>query len=239
VPTTLYEENAMYAVIVGGGKVGSSLANLLAEQGHTVTIVEFDRDKCALLTEPGSAVTVQCGDGDEPDVLEAANVARADVLVAATGHDEDNLVVCLLGKHEYRVPLTMARVNNPKNEWLFTERFGVDVLISNTAIMAEVLKNVSLGDIVTLLRLKSENMAIDEVVLTEDGPAVGRRIADLGLPANTQVMAIISDGQVVAPRGDTVLRAGDEVLLLANCEDRPALRRVFGGRGSGSAGPAV
>jgi trk system potassium uptake protein TrkA len=229
----------MYVVIVGGGKVGSSLAKMLAEQGHTVTIVEFDRDKCALLTEPGLAVSVQCGDGDEPDVLEAANVARADVLVAATGHDEDNLVVCLLGKHEYRVPLTMARVNNPKNEWLFTEQFGVDVLISNTAIMAEVLKNVSLGDIVTLLRLQSENMAINEIVLADDGPAVGKRIADLELPGNTQVMAIISEGQIVVPRGDTVLHAGDEVLILAKSEDQSALRGVFGTGGSRSSRPSV
>jgi len=129
----------MYVLIVGGGKVGSSLSKLLAEQGHEVTIVEFDRAKCQLLSKAGTGVAVQCGDGDEPYVLEAANVAKADVLVAATGHDEDNLVVCLLGKHEYRVPLTMARVNNPKNEWLFTERFGVDEPVSQTSMIAALL----------------------------------------------------------------------------------------------------
>jgi len=178
-------------------------------------------------------VTVVCGDGDEPYVLDEANARSADAIVAATGHDEDNLVVCLLGKLEYNAPLTIARINNPANAWLFTERFGVDVPVSNTAIMAEVLKNVSLGDIVTLLRLKAENMAIDEIVLAEDGPAVGKRIVDLTLPECTQVMAIVSGGQVVVPRGDTVLRAGDEVLILAKCEDQSALRKVFGGHALG------
>jgi trk system potassium uptake protein len=219
----------MFAVIVGGGKVGSHLAMTLAEDNHQVTLVEVDPDRCAMLADIVDGVTVVCGDGDEPYVLDEANAGMADAIVAATGHDEDNLVVCLLAKLEYDAPLTIARINNPANEWLFTQRFGVDVPVSSTAIMAEVLKNVSLGDIVTLLRLKSEDMAIDEIVLASDGPAVGKRIADLALPEATQVMAIISEGQVVVPRGDTVLKAGDEVLILARCEDQKALRAVFGG----------
>jgi trk system potassium uptake protein TrkA len=219
----------MFAVIVGGGKVGSHLAMTLAEEDHQVTLVEVDQDRCAMLAELVEGVTVVCGDGDEPYVLDEANARMADAIVAATGHDEDNLVVCLLAKLEYNAPLTIARINNPANEWLFTERFGVDVPVSNTAIISEVLKNVSLGDIVTLLRLKAENMAIDEIVLGADGPAVDQRIADLALPEASQVMAIVSDGQVVVPRGDTVLRAGDEVLILAKCEDQSVLRGVFGG----------
>ena len=219
----------MYVLIVGGGKVGSHLAKTLAAEGHQVTIVEVDQERCAILEDLMEGVRIICGDGDEPYVLDEANARSADAIVAATGHDEDNLVVCLLGKLEYNVPLTIARINNPANAWLFTQRFGVDVPVSNTAIMAEVLKNVSLGDIVTLLRLQAENMAIDEIVLAEDGPAVGKRIADLTLPPASQVMAIISAGQVVVPRGDTLLKAGDEVLILAKCEDQPALRAVFGG----------
>jgi trk system potassium uptake protein len=219
----------MFALIVGGGKVGSHLAMTLAEENHEVTLVEVDPDRCELLVETLDGVTIVCGDGDEPYVLDEANARSADAIVAATGHDEDNLVVCLLGKLEYEVPLTVARINNPANAWLFTSRFGVDVPVSHTAIITEVLKSVSLGDIVTLLRLQAENMAIDEIVLAADGPAVGKRIADLALPANSQVMAIISGGQVVVPRGDTVFAAGDEVLILANCEDQKALRTVFGG----------
>lgn len=129
----------MYVVIVGGGKVGSSLAGQLASEGHQVTLVEEDRDKCSLLGEKMDAVRLMCGDGDEPYVLEEAAIAKADAVIAATGHDEDNLVVCMLGKYEYKVPLTLARINNPKNEWLFNERFGVDVPVSQTSMISRLL----------------------------------------------------------------------------------------------------
>lgn len=218
----------MNAVIIGGGKVGSNLAKTLSAAGDTITVIELDPEKCETLAEKLPNVTVICGDGDEPYVLDEANARNADAIVAATGHDEDNLVVCLLGKFEYQAPLTIARINNQDNAWLFTERFGVDVPVSNTAIMAEVLQHVSLGDIVTLLRLKAENMVVDEIVLPPDSSAVGKRLADLTLPDCSQVMAIVSGGGVVVPRGDTVLNAGDELLILAKCEDDTALRHAFG-----------
>jgi trk system potassium uptake protein TrkA len=220
----------MQVLIVGGGKVGSHLAKTLAANGDAVTIVEVSEARCARLGELLENVTIICGDGDEPYVLDEANAGSADALVAATGHDEDNLVVCLLGKAEYSAPLTIARINNAENAWLFTDRFGVDVPVSNTAIMAEVLQHVSLGDIVTLLRLKAENMVVDEIVLPAHAVAVGRRLAELALPDGSQVMAIVSDGAVVVPRGDTVLKAGDELLILAKCEDETALRSAFGAR---------
>jgi trk system potassium uptake protein TrkA len=220
----------MQVLIVGGGKVGSHLAKTLAANGDAVTIVEVNEARCARLGELLENVTIICGDGDEPYVLDEANARGADALVAATGHDEDNLVVCLLGKAEYESPLTIARINNADNAWLFTERFGVDVPVSNTAIMAEVLQHVSLGDIVTLLRLKAENMVVDEIVLPSHAEAVGKRLVELSLPECSQVMAIVSDGAVVVPRGDTVLKAGDELLILAKCEDEGALRAAFGVR---------
>ena len=221
----------MQVLIVGGGKVGSHLAKTLAANGDAVTIVEVSEARCARLGELLEGVTIICGDGDEPYVLDEADARGADALVAATGHDEDNLVVCLLGKAEYEAPLTIARINNAENAWLFTDRFGVDVPVSNTAIMAEVLQHVSLGDIVTLLRLKAENMVVDEIVLPAHAEAVGKRLAELALPDCSQVMAIVSDGSVVVPRGDTVLKAGDELLILAKCEDETALRTAFGARG--------
>jgi len=218
----------MQVLIVGGGKVGSHLARTLAGEGHQVTLVEVDERKCATLEEVLDGVRVVCGDGDEPYVLDDADARTADAIVAATGHDEDNLVVSLLGKLEYDVPLTVARINNPSNAWLFTDRFGVDVPVSNTAIMADVLRSVSLGDIVTMLRLKAENMIIDEIDLAVDSPAVGKRLADLALPEGCQVMVIVSAGEVVVPRGDTTLKAGDELLVLTKTEQEAALRRVFG-----------
>jgi trk system potassium uptake protein TrkA len=193
--------------------------------------VEVSEERCARLEELLEDVTVICGDGDEPYVLDEADARNADALVAATGHDEDNLVVCLLGKAEYEAPLTIARINNADNEWLFTERFGVDVPVSNTAIMAEVLQHTSLGDIVTLLRLKAENMVVDQIVLPAHAAAVGKRLAELSLPQGSQVMAIVAKGEVVVPRGDTELHAGDELLILANSEDETALRSAFKARG--------
>ncbi len=134
----------MFVVIVGGGKVGSYLAQELGEMGHDVTLIEFRPDQCARLEDELSElqenVRMICGDGDEPYILEDANVGRADAIVAATGDDEDNLVVCLLGKYEYKVPLTIARINNPKNEWLFTDEFGVDIPVSNTSMIANMLE---------------------------------------------------------------------------------------------------
>jgi len=130
----------MYVIVVGGGKVGSHLAKVLAGEGKQVALVEFDPDRCTRLEEAVPNVTVICGDGDEPYVLDDANARNADAIVAATGHDEDNLVVCLLGKLEYNVPLTVARINNPANEWLFTEAFGVDVPVSNTSMIVAALE---------------------------------------------------------------------------------------------------
>ena len=130
----------MNVVVVGGGKVGSNLARMLGAESHAVTLVEIDRAKCGVLRPALPNIRVMCGDGDEPSVLEDADVRASDVVVAATGDDEDNLVVCLLAKFEYGVLHTMARVNNPKNEWLFGERFGVDVPVSQTSMIANLLR---------------------------------------------------------------------------------------------------
>lgn len=221
----------MHVVIVGGGKVGSHLAREIVADGHRCMLVEEDADRCRWLQETRTEAQVVCGDGCEPYVLDEAGVRTCDALVAATGHDEDNLVVCLLGKMEYEVPLTVARINNPANAWLFGDRFGVDVPVNNTAIMTEVLRKVSLGDIVTLLRLQSDNTVIDELVLPEGARAVGKKLSELDMPAQGQVMAIVSGGSVIVPRGDTVLSAGDELLILADAADEAALRQAFGVEG--------
>lgn len=131
----------MFVVIVGGGKVGSHLAKMLAESGNRVALIEVNEDRVELLAEEMEAlgVTLIMGDGDEPGVLDEADVRSADAIIAATGHDEDNLVVTLLGKNEYHVPVTIGRINNPRNAWLFTDQFGVDVYVSNTTMIAELL----------------------------------------------------------------------------------------------------
>ncbi|MBI5232391.1 MAG: NAD-binding protein [Coriobacteriales bacterium] len=219
----------MQIVIVGGGKLGSHLARLLRSKGHAIILVEIDSDRCDLLSESMGDVRLVCGDGDEPYVLDEADVRAADAVIAATGHDEDNLVVCLLARLEYRVPLTIARINNPRNQWLFDERFGVNVPVSTAEVIEGIVeKEVSLGDIVTLLRLQADDMAIEELTLPEDARSVGKTIAEVGLPGSTQVMAIISEGKIVVPRGDTVLKAEDQLLILAKSDEEKALQRAFG-----------
>ena len=133
----------MYTVIVGAGKVGLNLAKKLAAEGGEIVLVEQNPTRCEDLSGMLGSIRLVCGDGDEPYVLEEAGVRGADALVAATGHDEDNLVVCLLGKREYRVPMTVARINNPANKWLFTERFGVDHAVCSTEIMVGLLREAS------------------------------------------------------------------------------------------------
>lgn len=137
----------MNVLIVGGGQVGANLGRTMSGEGHQVTLIEVDRARCQHLEEVPSDMRVMCGDGDEPYLLEEADIRAADVVIAATGDDEDNLVVCLLAKYEYDVGLTMARVNNPKNEWLFTERFGVDVPVSQTSIIANLLREHVPGEV--------------------------------------------------------------------------------------------
>jgi trk system potassium uptake protein TrkA len=168
------------------------------------------------------------GDGCEPAVLDRAGVAEADLVAALTGDDEDNLVVSLLAKTTHRVPMVFARTNHPKNEWLFTRTWGVDVAISTANVICELVeKEVSLGDVITLMRLSAENMVIDELTLPPSADAVGKSLAELRLP-KCALMAIISAGEVVVPRGDTVLSAGDEVLILSECGEERRLRATFG-----------
>lgn len=214
----------MYAVIVGGGKAGAHLAKTLAAEGNEVTVIEQNVARCELLAEKLEGVQIICGDGDEPYVLDEAETSRADAVVAATGHDEDNLVVCLLGKNEYHVPITLARINNPANAWLFTKRFGVDLAVSNTEIMTGLLRKANAGDIVSALRLKADGKVLEEIVIPEGSDVAGCTIGDLELPADAQVIAIISGGKFHAPCDDYVIRARDELIVLDGGEAASSLR---------------
>lgn len=218
----------MDVLIVGAGKSGIYLAEKLRVD-HRVTLVEQRPDVAARAASRLVGVKVVRGDGCEPSVLEKAGAAQADLVAALTGDDEDNLVVSFLAKSTHNVPLVFARTNHPKNEWLFTKTWGVDVAVSTAGIIYSLVESeVSLGDIITLMKLRTEDMVIDELMLPADAGAVGKRIAEINLPECTQIMAIISAGKVVAPRGDTVLGAGDELLILSTCGAEEDLRRAFG-----------
>jgi len=218
----------MNVVIVGAGKSGSFLAEKL-RPNHKVTLVEGRVERADYVAARMPDVTVVRGDGCEPSVLDRAGVAHADLIAALTGDDEDNLVVSFLAKTTYQVPLVFARTNHPKNEWLFTKQWGVDVAVSTASVIYSLIdKEVSLGDVITLMGLSAENMVIDEITLPADAAAVGKSLAELELPGRAHVMAIISKGEIVVPRGDTLLGAGDEVLILSTLGEEARLRATFG-----------
>ena len=220
----------MNVLIVGAGKSGVYLAEKL-RANHKVTMVETRPDRAAAVAARMPGIDVLRGDGCEPSVLDRANAGHADLVAALTGDDEDNLVVSFLAKTTHSVPLVFARINHPKNEWLFTKKWGVDVAISTANVIYNLIeKEVSLGDVITLMGLSAENMVIDELTLSADAKAVGKTLAELALPKSAHIMAIISKGEIVVPRGDTVLRVGDEVLILSELGEETRLRATFGVR---------
>lgn len=219
----------MNVVIAGGGVVGTAVAQDLCAGGHHVLILESDGDLVAKLSP-----TMQCdwyeGDACEVATLQAAGVADADVVVAATGDDEDNLVVSLLAKQEFAVPRVIARVNHPKNYWLFNETWGVDVSVSTPHLMTALVEEaVSVGTLVRLLHFAEGKARLVEVTLAEDTPALGRSIAELGMPRDSSLVAVVRSGRVVVPRGDTVIEPGDEVIALVTEQSEEAVRAILVG----------
>lgn len=210
----------MNVVVTGAGNVGRHLADDLAGRGHVVTLIE---QNTAVATrarrELTDSVAVVLGDACEPYVLEEAKVGEADALVAATGDDEDNLVTSLLAKQEFAVPRVLARVNHSKNEWMFTEQWGVDAAVSPPHILTALVEEaVSVGDLVRLLKLERGKVTLVEVVLEESSVAAGRPMYELRLPVDSAVVAIIREGHVVIPQPETVLASGDEIMAIATSD---------------------
>jgi trk system potassium uptake protein TrkA len=204
----------MKVAIAGGGNVGTSIAEDLQAAGHEVLIIEKDTDMVARLA-PTSTVTWLEGDACEVSTLQRAGLADADVVVASTGDDEDNLVVSLLAKQEFAVPRVVARVNHPKNRWLFNETWGVDVSVSTPHLLTALVEEaVSVGSLVRLLQFAEGEARLVEVTLAEDSPAKGLALSELDLPRDATIVAVVRDSRVVVPRGDTILYASDEVIAL-------------------------
>ena len=235
-------------VIAGAGNVGTYLAADLHHAGHEVLLMEIDPD----VARRGAGLGVQwmVRDACEVSALDAAGLATADVVVAATGDDEDNLVVSLLAKQEFAVPRVVARVNHPKNHWLFNQTWGVDIAVSTPHLLAALVEEaVSVGSLVRILQLESSGAHLVEVTLAPGSPAAGRELARLGMPREATVVAVVRRAHVVVPRGDTVLEPGDEVLVLASPESEDAVRSLLVAEGqprpglsalrSAPAGPAA
>jgi trk system potassium uptake protein TrkA len=225
----------MRVVVTGGGAVGRHLAADLAERGHVVTLIEQEPDLAEELARWSPGFTVMQGDACEPWVLEESGLAEAEVVVAATGDDEDNLVTSLLAKQEFAVPRVLARVNHPKNEWLFTDQWGVDAAVSPPHILTAMVEEaVTVGDLVRLIRLEGGRVSIVEMTLPAGAPGIGKPLYELRLPADAAVVAVLREGHVVIPQPETVLAANDEVLALASSQSERALRdAVIGADGRG------
>jgi trk system potassium uptake protein TrkA len=220
----------MKVVIVGGGNVGTFMAAELAAAGHDVVLVEVDPDRVRHMEKIGEPADVRwlVADGCEVSELARADVERADVVAAVTGDDEDNLVISLLAKQEFAVPRVVARINNPKNEWMFNEMWGIDVSVSTPHLLTALVEEaVSVGSLVRLLSFEGGKARLVEVTLAADSPAADKEIVQLGLPRDSTVVAVLRKDHVIVPRGDTPVLVGDEVLVLVTEESEPAVRELL------------
>ncbi len=219
----------MLAVIIGGGRGGSYLARDLQTQGYRIKVVDRRPDVVAKLRQEIGGDVI-CGDGSSPQVLEQVGVGKADLVVALTHNDEDNLVICRLAKHHFHVARVIARVNNPLNEWLYTKAWGVDVPISQVHLTSKVIEEeIGLGELVTLLKLNRGEAALIELRLPETSPCRGKAIRELDLPTDTVVVSVIRGGKLVIPRGDTTLEDGDEILAISTVAAEKSLKEILVG----------
>jgi len=219
----------MVAVIVGGGRGGSYLAQDLLSQGYQVKVVDHRPDVVAKLRQEIDGEVI-CGDGCSPQTLEQIGAAKADLVVAVLHADEDNLVVCRLAKHHFHVRRVIARVNNPRNQWLYTKAWGVDVAISQVHLTSKVIEEeIGMGELVTLLKLNRGEAALVEMHLPETSPCRGKAIRELNLPTDTVIASVIRNGKLLVPRGDTRLETGDEILAISTVAAEKPLRDILVG----------
>ncbi|MCE5259038.1 MAG: TrkA family potassium uptake protein [Chloroflexi bacterium] len=207
----------MFVLIVGGGKVGSHLASLLLAEGYRVKVIELRREHVDTLLKDLPAEVVVPGNGTDPEVLESAGIRQANVVAAVTGADETNLVASSLARFEFGVPRVIGRVNNPKNAWLYNPTMGVDVALSQADLMAHLIaEEMSLGDMMTLMKLMRGQYSLVQEKVHPASQAINQAIKALVLPDNCVLVAIIRKGQLLLPKGDTVLIEADEVLALVH-----------------------
>lgn len=218
----------MFVLIGGGGRTGAQLAALLLAQNHQVHLVEDRRDILARLHRELPTEVIFEGYPTDPLTLEQAGIQRAEMLAACTGDDADNLAICFLARSRYNVPRTIARINNPRNAWLFDQKFHVDAAVNQAEIMASLIEEeMPPGAMMTLLKLHRGHYSLVEERIPAGAPAIGVSIIDLALPRECVIAAIIRRGEIVMPRGLTTLEEGDEVLAVTDREGAAQLASLF------------
>jgi trk system potassium uptake protein TrkA len=219
----------MNVMIIGGGKVGIYLASLLLTEGHQVKVIELQREKIAQLKDELPKEIVIHGNGTDPNVLESAGIHNIQVVAAVTGADEINLVITSLARFEFHVSRTIARINNPKNAWMFTPDMGVDAALNQADLMGHLIsEEMSLGDMMTLLKLGKGQYSLVEEKVAPESFAVGKAIHDLKLPEKCVLAVVIRKGELMTPDRDTVLQPTDEVLAVVHSSRVRELAFLFG-----------
>jgi trk system potassium uptake protein TrkA len=220
-----------YIIVVGAGKVGWNLARELLEKGHEVTLLESDRDRYAAV-EQELEHNIQFGDGSELWVLERAGISRADMVIAVTGDDEDNMLICQVAREKYLVDRIIARVNNPRNRQWF-ELLGIKPYVSATDLILRLLEHeVPEYGLVHLLNLPEERLEIIEMLLGPDSRANGQRVGDLNMPDGSLLISVLRGGKGFVPGPDTVLEEGDEVLAVLDPRVEEDLKEYLGPDGT-------
>jgi len=215
-------------MIVGGGKVGTYLADKLIKEKHEVRLIELREEEREhiLLDIPRDVLVI--GNGTDPDVLEAAGIRNMNVVAAVTGDDETNLVVTTLARFEFMAPRTIARVNHPKNAWLFNADMGVDVAINQADLLsALILEEMSMGDMVTLQLLRKGDYLLVEEKVAPKSLAFGKKVSELQFPKQSNLVSVIRNGEMILPHGDMVFQVADEVLAVVHQSEKKALARLF------------
>lgn len=220
----------MYIIIVGGGEVGYHLARILLNDGHEVLILEQNAARCERLAEELGGI-VHRGDGCEAAILDSVGTGRADMLVAVTDGDEDNLVACQVAKHKFNVPRTIARITNPKNETIFG-MLGIDATVSSTnLILAHIEQELPSHPLIPLLKLKSGTLEVVEIKIPPGSKVVGKKLSDFRLPKGSAVLLVIGkDKGPQIPTGETVFEAEDEVVAITSAENEEAMRAMLSGK---------
>jgi len=219
----------MKVIIIGGGQTGAYIANLLLSNKCTVKVLENRPDVLAKLKNDLPEDAIVAGSGTDPRHLEAAGIADADVVVCVTGADESNLVAATLAKMEFNVPRVIARVNNPKNAWLFNPGMGVDVGVNQADLMAHlVVSEMDVKNMLTLMKLSDGKYSIVQIGVDDQSPAVSKAVKDLSIPADALLISIMRGTETIIPNGNTVILNGDNVLVLADEESRNIVYAQFG-----------